>query len=78
MRQGRLLQDLCPPTKYEITGVEFSPTEYLMATSSRDKLVRFWDLETFACIDQTTPEATPVRNICFYNDGRTIFSAVQV
>nr|AAT01224.1 katanin p80 subunit PF15p [Chlamydomonas reinhardtii] len=77
VRQGRLLQDLCPPTKYEITGVEFSPTEYLMATSSRDKLVRFWDLETFACIDQTTPEATPVRNICFYNDGRTIFSAVQ-
>ncbi|KAG2455090.1 hypothetical protein HYH02_000910 [Chlamydomonas schloesseri] len=77
VRQGRLLQDLCPPTKYEITGVEFSPTEYLMATSSRDKLVRFWDLETFACIDQTTPEATPVRNICFYNDGRTLFSAVQ-
>lgn len=78
VRAGRLVTDLCPPTKYEITGLEFSPTEYVLATSARDKVVRFWDLENFSCIDQTTPEATPVRNIAFYTDGRYMFSALQV
>ncbi|GIL43588.1 hypothetical protein Vafri_1283, partial [Volvox africanus] len=77
VRGGRLVTDLCAPTKYEITGLEFSPTEYLLATSARDKVVRFWDLETFTNIEQTTPEATPVRNIAFHSDGRYIFSAVQ-
>ncbi|GLC51494.1 Quinone-dependent D-lactate dehydrogenase [Pleodorina starrii] len=77
VRGGRLVTDLCAPTKYEITGLEFSPTEYLLATSARDKVVRFWDLENFTNIEQTTPEATPVRNIAFHSDGRYIFSAVQ-
>ncbi|PNH09085.1 Katanin p80 WD40-containing subunit B1 [Tetrabaena socialis] len=69
VRGGRLVTDLCPPTKYQITGLEFSPTEYLLATSARDKVVRIWDLETFSNIDQTPPEATQVRNIAFYSDG---------
>ncbi|KXZ56510.1 PF15 protein [Gonium pectorale] len=77
IRAGKLQADLCPPSKYEITGLEFSPTEYLLATSSRDKVVRLWDVETFQNVHQTTPEATPVRNIAFSNDGKYIFSAVQ-
>jgi WD40 repeat protein len=78
VRGGKLVTDLCAPTRYEITGLEFSPTEYLLATSARDKVVRFWDLETFSNAEQTTPEATPVRNIAFHTDGKYIFSAVQV
>jgi katanin p80 WD40 repeat-containing subunit B1 len=70
--------DLCAPSKYEVTGLEFSPTEYVLASSARDRVVRLWDLENFSLIGQTTPEATPVRNICFYKDGRFLFSAVQV
>ncbi|EFJ44875.1 microtubule severing protein katanin p80 subunit [Volvox carteri f. nagariensis] len=77
VRGNRLVTDLCAPTKYEITGLEFSPTEYLLATSARDKVVRFWDLETFTNFEQTAPEATPVRNIAFHSDGKYIFSAVQ-
>lgn len=78
VRGGRLVTDLCQPTKYEITGLEFSPTEYLLATSARDKVVRFWDLEKFVNVEQTAPEATPVRNITFHSSGKYIFSAVQV
>ncbi|KAG2497953.1 hypothetical protein HYH03_004215 [Edaphochlamys debaryana] len=77
IKAGKLVTDLCQPTKHEVTGLEFSPTEYVLATSARDKVVRLWDLENFSNYDTTSPEATPVRNICWSKDGRNIFSAVQ-
>lgn len=45
-----------------LTAVQFHPNEYLLASSSEDKTVRFWDMETFECVSQSAPDsAGPVR-----------------
>ncbi|KAI3795813.1 hypothetical protein L1987_38473 [Smallanthus sonchifolius] len=39
-----------------IRSVDFHPLEFLLATGSSDKTVKFWDLETFELIGSTSPE----------------------
>ena len=53
-----------------VTGIEFHPHEFILATSSADKTVKLWDLETFAPIESLGPEATGVRGIAFHGEGR--------
>ena len=35
---GKSLVDLCQANKHEVTGLEYHPFEFLLATSSRDKV----------------------------------------
>ena len=41
-----------------ITGLEFHPSEFVLATSSADRTVKWWDLETSELIDTAGPEVT--------------------
>ena len=54
-----------------VSGLEFHPSEYLLATAGGDRCVRFWDLETgaFRPIEAAGPEATGVRAIAFVGAG---------
>jgi katanin p80 WD40 repeat-containing subunit B1 len=47
-----------PPHDGPVTTIEFHPTEFLVATGSADRTVKFWDLESFDQIDSLGPEAT--------------------
>ncbi|XP_050935857.1 katanin p80 WD40 repeat-containing subunit B1 homolog KTN80.1-like isoform X3 [Cucumis melo] len=60
-----------------IRSIDFHPLEFLLATGSADKTVKFWDLETFELIGSTRPEAAGVRAITFHPDGRTLFSGLD-
>lgn len=41
------------------------------------QVVRFWDMETLKCVDQTNTDATAIRAICFHSMGSNIFTALQ-
>ena len=41
-----------------VTGLVYHPSELLLATSSADRSVKWWDLETLQPIDSTTPGTT--------------------
>ena len=41
-----------------ITGLEFHPTEFVLATGSADRTAKWWDLETAELIDSASPETT--------------------
>jgi katanin p80 WD40 repeat-containing subunit B1 len=60
-----------------IRSLDFHPLEFLLATGSADRTVKFWDLETFELIGSTRPEATGVRSIKFHPDGRTLFCGLD-
>ena len=53
---GKLLHDF----RHEdaITGVEYHPSEFILATSSADRTVKWWDLETSEMIDTAGPDMT--------------------
>ncbi len=44
-----------------VMSVQFHPKEFLLATGSSDRTAKFWDLEKFEMISQTTPEASGIR-----------------
>jgi hypothetical protein len=71
---GRLIKD---GWRHEqrITGIEFNPAEFLLATSSADRTVRVWDLETWEQVDALGPEATGVQAISYHKDGSALLSA---
>ena len=57
---GKLLHDFCH--EEAITGLEFHPSEFVLATSSADRTVKWWDLETSELIDTAGPETTGQRH----------------
>ncbi|KAI7994536.1 hypothetical protein LOK49_LG11G00038 [Camellia lanceoleosa] len=68
---GKLLHDF----KYhegQIQCIDFHPHEFLLATGSADRTVKFWDLETFELIGSAGPETTVYACMAFNPDGRTL------
>ena len=53
---GKLLHSFCHEDA--ITGLEFHPSEFVLATGSADRTVKWWDLETSELIDTAGPETT--------------------
>jgi hypothetical protein len=58
-----------------VTGLQFHPHEYAMASSGMDKVVKFVDLDSVASITSSPPEATGVRAMAFEGSGKYLFAA---
>ena len=52
-------------------SVCFSPDGKQLASGSRDRTVRLWDVETGACVKTLEGHASGVTSVCFGPDGRT-------
>jgi katanin p80 WD40 repeat-containing subunit B1 len=65
MQTGRVVKDGWSHDN-SITGIEFHPSEFVLATSGMDRVVRLWDLETWELMDTLGPEATAIRAIAYY------------
>ncbi|KAK1260627.1 hypothetical protein QJS04_geneDACA022532 [Acorus gramineus] len=72
---GRLLHDF--KSHGVVQCIDFHPHEFLMATGSADRVVQFWDLETFELIGSSGSEASGVRSVSFHPDGRTLFCGLD-
>jgi len=57
-----------------ITALAIHPSEFLMASASADRTVRLWDLETFEPVCCTPADSSPVRRVCFSDDGRALLA----
>ncbi|MBA0705206.1 hypothetical protein Golax_017414, partial [Gossypium laxum] len=61
----------------QIQCLDFHPHEFLLATGSADRTVKFWDLETFELIGSAGPETAGVRCLTFNPDGRTVLCGLH-
>lgn len=73
---GKMLADFSLHTS-AVNAVRFHPKEFVLATGSADRTVRFWDLEQLQPISCSMLEATAVRCVTFHPEGGTLFSATQ-
>ena len=46
-----------------VHDVEFHPHEFLLASASHDRTVKFWDLENFQLVSTSERDSGPVRYI---------------
>ncbi|KAK2085142.1 Katanin p80 WD40 repeat-containing subunit B1 [Saguinus oedipus] len=60
-----------------VNVVEFHPNEYLLASGSSDRTIRFWDLEKFQVVSCIEGEPGPVRSVLFNPDGSCLYSGCQ-
>jgi katanin p80 WD40 repeat-containing subunit B1 len=70
---GKLLHDF--EHKGAVTSLEFHPHEFLLASSSEDRTLKYWDLETFDMISTSDVESNYVQNFAFSVDGSCLFGA---
>ena len=63
--------------KGAVNSVMFHPKEFLLATGSSDRTTKFWDLERFEMVSETSPEASGVRCIQFHPEGAALFTGAQ-
>ena len=75
MTAGKMLHDFKLHSG-AVTSIEFHPNEFLLASGSADRTVKFWDLETMQMIASTSIEASRVRAVCFGSDN-VLFSGGQ-
>ncbi|OZC12660.1 hypothetical protein X798_00291 [Onchocerca flexuosa] len=62
------------PSSSQVLHVCFHPSEYLLATGSEDRLVRFWDIDTEECVSQSDPADGMLREVTFHNDGSALLT----
>ena len=55
--------------------VAFNPDDRTLVSSSLDKTVKYWDLETFQLISSTKPDCQPPQLLKFSSDARATFAA---
>ncbi|KAK3580317.1 hypothetical protein CHS0354_003552 [Potamilus streckersoni] len=70
---GKQIAELKHPGGSAVYVNEFHPNELLLASGCADRIIRFWDLETFEISCATDMEATPTRCLYFHPDGMCIF-----
>ncbi|VDK44373.1 unnamed protein product [Anisakis simplex] len=62
------------PSTSQVLHVCFHPSEYLLASASEDRLVRFWDIDSEECVSQSEPMDGIPRAIAFHNDASALFT----
>ncbi|EJD74431.1 hypothetical protein LOAG_18252 [Loa loa] len=62
------------PSSSQVLHVCFHPSEYLLATGSEDRLVRFWDIDTEECVSQSNPADGTLREVTFHNGGSALLT----
>lgn len=55
--------------------MRFNPVEYLLATASDDRVVRFWDIDTEECVSQSLPFESIVKNVEFDAQGKCLIAS---
>ena len=76
LKAGKLLIDLKGHTG-SVNSLEFHPNEFLLATGSSDRTVRFWDLERMESVSTSPQSPGAIKKILFETHGKCCFAASQ-
>jgi katanin p80 WD40 repeat-containing subunit B1 len=68
-----LLTDLKGHTA-SVNKLEFHPNEFLLATGSSDKTIKFWDLEKMELVSTSPINTGPIKTILFESNGKCLFA----
>ncbi|CAI5463579.1 unnamed protein product [Closterium sp. Yama58-4] len=73
LAQGRLIAQLAGHAG-AVPALDFHPQELLLASAARDRTVRWWDLESFDCVDCAPPGAGGTSALAFSPQGDALFA----
>ncbi|CAJ0946299.1 unnamed protein product, partial [Mesorhabditis belari] len=60
-----------------VHGVSFHPREFLLSTFGGDRVVRFWDLETFECIGVSDEVDDEIKKVSFAPNGDLLIACTD-
>ena len=73
---NKSLKEINEKEQRAINCIEFN-TDNKLAFGGKDKMIRYYNLDKFGKIGQTTPDRLPVQKIAFDNGGKNILSATD-
>ena len=73
---SKSLKEINEKEQRAINCIEFN-TDNKLAFGGKDKMIRYYNLDKFGKIGQTTPDRLPVQKIAFDNGGKNILSATD-
>ena len=73
---NKCLKEISEKDQKSINCIEFN-TETKLAFGGRDKIIRYYNLDKFEKICQTSADRLPIQQIAFANDGKNILSATD-
>ncbi|CAI5523212.1 unnamed protein product [Closterium sp. Naga37s-1] len=73
LAQGRLFAQLAGHAG-AVAALDFHPQELLLASAARDRTVRWWDLESFNCVDCSPAGAGGTAALAFAPQGDALFA----
>jgi len=74
---GKPIREFHETNQYPITDIAFHPSDMLLASGSKGKIVRFWNLENFEHLSRTERVTTHVKKICFHWDCEACLVATR-
>ena len=74
---NKTLKEFSDKDQKAINCIEFNNYEMAFAFGGKDKMIRYYNLEKFNKIGQTSADRLPIQKISFDNEGNNIFSATD-
>ena len=74
---NKSLKEICDKGQKAINCIDFNNYELAFAYGGKDKMIRYYSLEKFDKIGQTSVDRLPIQKIAFDNEGKNIFSATD-
>ena len=74
---NKSLKEISDKNQKSINCVEFNNYEMAFAYGGKDKMIRYYNLEKFNKVGQTSADRLPIQKIAFDNEGKNIFSATD-
>ena len=69
------VQKISSSDKLFIKDIKFNPADWCMAVAASDKIVRYYDTDSYELINQSHQDAHPIWNIDFEPDGEYVVTS---
>jgi WD40 repeat protein len=74
---NKSLKEISDKEQKSINCIEFNNYEMAFAFGGKDKMIRYYNIEKFNKIGQTSADRLPIQKIAFDNEGKNLFSATD-
>lgn len=74
---NKSLKEISDKDQKSINCIEFNNFDMAFAYGGKDKMIRYYNLEKFNKVGQTSADRLPIQKIAFDNEGKNIFSATD-